>query len=144
MNWYCEAAIQSTGVAVESQGFTIIRSGTDEQDVKGEGALVDNEHIKAVTARLPADDRQRFIDHLSMLVRRSTAKDFPRIDLIDTPGLVDGHVVYPFDVNRVIGELASIADLILVFMVSGLCGMVARGGQRRHACVYVRALVRAH
>ncbi len=93
MNWYCEDAIQGTGVAVESQGFTIIRSGTDMQDVKGEGALVDNEHIKAVTARLPVGDRQRFIDHLAMLVRTSTAKDFPRIDLIDTPGLVDGHVV---------------------------------------------------
>ena len=103
-------------MAVESQGFTIIRSGTDVQDIKGEGALVDNDHVAAVVQRLPPGDRKRFVDHLTMLVRTSTAKDFPRIDLIDTPGLVDGHVVYPFDVNRVIVELASIADLILVFL----------------------------
>jgi GTP1/Obg family GTP-binding protein len=38
------------------------------------------------------------------------------VDLIDTPGLVDGNVNYPFDVNRIIAEMAEIVDLILVFL----------------------------
>ena len=38
------------------------------------------------------------------------------MDLVDTPGLVDGNVAYPFDVNRVIAEMADIVDLILVFL----------------------------
>lgn len=36
--------------------------------------------------------------------------------MLDTPGLVDGCVTYPFDVNRAILELAQLADLILVFL----------------------------
>ena len=34
---------------------------------------------------------------------------------IDTPGLVDGEMAYPFDVNRAILWLGDLADLIFVF-----------------------------
>ena len=38
------------------------------------------------------------------------------VDFIDTPGLVDGNVEYPFDVNRVLLFLADFVDLIFVFL----------------------------
>lgn len=113
--WYCETAVQQTSVAVESKGFTIVRSGDYAHDIKGEGALVENDDFAAAADRLGAD-RARFVENLTLAVRPSQAKDFGRIDLLDTPGLVDGMVVYPFDVNRAILELAPLADLILVFL----------------------------
>lgn len=39
-----------------------------------------------------------------------------QVDFIDSPGLVDGDVSYPFDVNEAIVEFADSADLIFVFM----------------------------
>lgn len=76
---------------------------------------MDNEHI-AQAANALGQDRERFIENLALVVRTSHAKDFGRIDLLDTPGLVDGMVTYPFNVNRAIVELAKLADLILVFL----------------------------
>lgn len=38
------------------------------------------------------------------------------MDIIDTPGLVDGDIAYPFDVNRAIVSMAEHADLIFVFL----------------------------
>ena len=34
---------------------------------------------------------------------------------MDTPGLVDGEMKYPFDVNNAIFEMSNLADLVLVF-----------------------------
>jgi hypothetical protein len=115
INWYIEEDVQPTSVAVETQGFTLVRSGTEAQDIRGKGAMIDNEHIRAAATRMGGDG-PRFIENLSLVVRTSRAKDFARIDLLDTPGLVDGNVTYPFDVNRSIVELATFADLILVFL----------------------------
>ena len=78
INWYVEQAVQPTSVAVETQGFTIVRSGVESQDIKGEGALVDNEHYAAAADRL-GRDRAEFIENLALVVRTSHAKDFGRI-----------------------------------------------------------------
>lgn len=90
VNYYVEERVQTTGIAVESTGFTIIRSGRHEQEVQGEGALVDNEHIAQVAARLGEKHgeaaRSSFVEHLTMCVRTSKAKQFESIDFIDTPG----------------------------------------------------------
>ena len=39
-----------------------------------------------------------------------------QVDLIDSPGLVDGDVSYPFDVNKAIEFMADHVDMMLVFM----------------------------
>ena len=93
INFYVEDDVQPTGVAVETKGFTVVRSGVAEQDVTGEGALLDNEHVAAVAARLGAD-RSSFVDNLALLVRTSTSRDFANVDLVDTPGLCDGEITY--------------------------------------------------
>jgi uncharacterized membrane protein YgcG len=131
VNYFCGEQVQATSVAVESKGMTIIRSGNETQEVQGEGALIENPHIAAVAARL-GNDRENFIENLSLHVRsrrapsggdaaaddnnNNTRDDFDSVDLIDTPGLVDGGCTYPFEVNKAIVELAGVADLILVFL----------------------------
>lgn len=67
INWYVEQTVQPTSVAVETQGFTIVRSGLESQDIKGDGALVDNEHFSAAADRL-GGDRTRFIENLALVV----------------------------------------------------------------------------
>lgn len=69
----------------------MIRSGVRSQDIRGEGALVDNKQLAALADRL-GKDRHEFIENLQLLVRPSKAKNFREIDLIDTPGLVDGNI----------------------------------------------------
>ena len=64
----------------------------------------------------PLPRAQEFVDCISVQVSRSDAHDFKNVDLIDTPGLVDGNVNYAFDVNRIIAELATTVDMILVFL----------------------------
>lgn len=39
-----------------------------------------------------------------------------QVDFIDSPGLVDGDIMYPFDVNDAIVSFADSADLVFVFM----------------------------
>ena len=63
-----------------------------------------------MAAKLGAD-RKRFVDGLTLLVRKSAARDFPALDIIDTPGLVDGEISYPFDINKAIIATAAVADL---------------------------------
>ena len=55
------------------------------------------------------------VDYLTTEIATSKAKRFPLVTFIDTPGLVDGEMAYPFDVNRAILWLGDLADLIFVF-----------------------------
>ena len=44
----------------------------------------------------------KIIDYLATEVTTSKQKKFPLITFIDTPGLVDGEMLYPFDVDQAI------------------------------------------
>jgi hypothetical protein len=68
---------------------------------------------------------QSFVDCISVQVCKSNKHDIRNVDLIDTPGLVDGNVNYAFDVNGIIAELATQVDLILVFLDPMYVGLVA-------------------
>lgn len=87
INWYTGTAALPTGVAVETQGFTLVRCGLHAADVRGEGAVLDHPHLAAVVRRLPRRDTARFMEGLSLLVRPAGPRshDFARVDLIDTP-----------------------------------------------------------
>ena len=41
------------------------------------------------------------VDYLSTEISTSKQKKFPLVTFLDTPGLVDGDMNYPFDVNEV-------------------------------------------
>lgn len=42
------------------------------------------------------------MDYLSAEISTSKQKKFSLVTFVDTPGLVDGDMVYPFDVNSAI------------------------------------------
>jgi hypothetical protein len=115
INYYTSFKCMKTSVAVETGGFTLVRSSTQRSSIVGESSLVNNDHLASVASRLGVD-RSAFIEGLRVESVPSRARDFPMLDLIDTPGLVDGNVAYGLDINRCIVELASVVDLILVFL----------------------------
>ena len=53
------------------------------------------------------------VDFLVTEVSTSEEKNFPLVEFIDTPGLTDGTLKYPFDVDNVIYELAEHATMII-------------------------------
>merc|ERR1712029_357013 len=48
-------------------------------------------------------------------ISTSKQKKFPLVTFVDTPGLVDGDMNYPFDVNQAMLWLGDLVDLIFVF-----------------------------
>lgn len=73
------------------------------------------------------------MDHLETKVSAHRSRDFRMIDFVDTPGLVDGNVEYPFDVNGVLQLLAGVADLVLVFVDPMGQALCSRTMQAVHA-----------
>ena len=55
------------------------------------------------------------VDYLQTEVSTSKQKKFPLVTFVDTPGLVDGDMIYPFDVNSALLWLGDLVDLIFVF-----------------------------
>lgn len=108
---YVNNNVCETSLAIESQGFTIITSGEkDITPIKGEGSLKyfpQLEDIKKYGDGL--------INNLSTVINTHHNEFSQYVDFIDTPGLVDGNISYPFDVNEVINYFADYCDLIFVF-----------------------------
>uniref|UniRef100_A0A8C4NPR0 Si:dkey-98f17.5 n=1 Tax=Dicentrarchus labrax TaxID=13489 RepID=A0A8C4NPR0_DICLA len=118
INWYAEEHIQKTGVAIETQGFTFITSGRKRESLTGNATLHLYPHFR------PLLEFKGVMDYLSAEISTSKQKKFSLVTFVDTPGLVDGDMVYPFDVNSAITWLGEQADLIFVFfdpMGQALC-----------------------
>ena len=109
INWYTGEAIQRTGVAIETKGFSFITSGDRRQTLKGEATLMFYPHLHALEAF------EGLLPNLLTEVAVSKQRQFGCCDFIDTPGLVDGDIHYPYDVDAAIECLAAHTDLILVF-----------------------------
>lgn len=116
INWYCDRHVQSAGVAVESQGFTIVTSGKKDEPAPVKGrAMLQHPNYRHL-ADLEAKFSPTILRHIELRVSSSQAKKFPLVDLIDTPGLLDGNIEYPFDINAMCEYLAGHADLIFIFL----------------------------
>ncbi|XP_062273566.1 uncharacterized protein si:dkey-98f17.5 [Scomber scombrus] len=118
INWYAEEHIQKTGVAIETQGFTFITSGRKRESLTGNATLHLYPHFR------PLLEFKGAIDYLTAEISTSKQKKFSLVTFVDTPGLVDGDMIYPFDVNSAITWLGEQADLIFVFfdpMGQALC-----------------------
>ncbi|XP_029652969.1 uncharacterized protein LOC115226123 [Octopus sinensis] len=109
INWYVEEHIQRTGVAIETQGFTFVTSGRKRETLTGNATLHLYPHFE------PLRKIHGVTDYLTTEVSTSKQKKFPLVTFIDSPGLVDGDMKYPFDVNKAILWLGDLADLIFVF-----------------------------
>jgi len=109
VNWYVEEHIQKTGVAIETQGFTIVTSGKKRESLLGNATFHLFSHLR------PLQELDGVSDYLTTEISTSKQKKFGLVMFVDTPGLVDGDMSYPFDVNKSIEYLGSLCDLIFVF-----------------------------
>ncbi|XP_071448885.1 sarcalumenin-like isoform X2 [Hetaerina americana] len=109
INWYIEEHVQRTGVAIETKGFTIVTSGKKRDSLLGNATLHLFPHFK------PISQFKGVTDFLSTEVSTSKQKKFSLVSFVDTPGLVDGDLNYPFDVQGALQWLGSMADLVFVF-----------------------------
>lgn len=109
INWYVEEHVQRTGVAIETQGFSFITSGRKRESLTGNATLHLYPHFE------PLRQIEGVTDYLTTEISTSKQKKFSLVTFVDTPGLVDGDMKYPFDVNKAILWLGDLADLIFVF-----------------------------
>ncbi|XP_062919079.1 uncharacterized protein LOC134354161 isoform X1 [Mobula hypostoma] len=118
INWYVEEHIQRTGVAIETQGFTFVTSGRKRESLTGNATLHLYPHFK------PLQNIEGVSEYLSTEISTSKQKKFSLVTFIDTPGLVDGDMKYPFDVDQAILWLGQLCELVFVFfdpMGQALC-----------------------
>lgn len=109
INWYVEEHVQRTGVAIETQGFSFVTSGRKRESLTGNATLHLYPHFKTL------HDIEGVVDYLNTEISTSKQKKFSLVTFIDTPGLVDGDMKYPFNVNQSILWLGDLCDLIFVF-----------------------------
>ncbi|KAG5263220.1 hypothetical protein AALO_G00283910 [Alosa alosa] len=118
INWYVEEHIQRTGVAIETQGFSFVTSGRKRESLTGNATLHLYPHFK------PLQEFKGVSEYLATEICTSRQKRFSLVTFVDSPGLVDGDMKYPFDVDQAILWLGELCDLILVFfdpMGQALC-----------------------
>uniref|UniRef100_A0A3P9INI2 Uncharacterized LOC101160240 n=1 Tax=Oryzias latipes TaxID=8090 RepID=A0A3P9INI2_ORYLA len=118
INWYVEEHIQRTGVAIETQGFSFVTNGRKRESLTGNATLHLYPHFKTL------QEFKGVSEYLSTEICTSRQKKFSLVTFVDSPGLVDGDMKYPFDVDDVILWLGDLCDLILVFfdpMGQALC-----------------------
>ena len=109
INWYIEEHVQRTGVAIETQGFSFVTSGKKRESLTGNATLHLYPHFK------PLSEFHGLLEYLNTEVSTSKQKKFPLVTFVDSPGLVDGDMNYPFDVNEAMLWLGDLVDLIFVF-----------------------------
>ena len=118
LNWYCERPVQSTGVAVETSSFVVLRQGPAARGVEshmGDTALLGLPALRAAAERLPFEERHACVSALVLKRVASSARRFQDVDLVDSPGLVDGGVRYDLDPARAICVIAAECDVVLAF-----------------------------
>ncbi|CAF0992639.1 unnamed protein product [Rotaria sordida] len=126
VNWYIEDNVQRTGVAIETQGksiriksslvittfvftgISIITSGKRRESLMGPATMRLFPYLD------PLGNIPGLLNYLTTEISSSKQKKFPIVSFIDTPGLVDGAMAYPFDVEQAILWLGNHVDLIFV------------------------------
>ena len=109
INWYIGESVQTTGVAIETRGFTFVTSGRKRETLKGDATLAFYDYLEGL------QDVEGLNANIFTEISTSKEKNFSCVDIVDSPGLVDGEMCYPFDVSKVITWLADHVDLILCF-----------------------------
>ena len=109
INWYIEETVQRTGVAIETQGFTLVTSGKKRESLLGNATLHLYPQLKGL------NDIHDALEYVGTEISTSKQKQFSLVTFIDTPGLVDGDMKYPFEVDKAILWFGDISDLIFVF-----------------------------
>jgi len=109
INWYIGESVQTTGVAIETRGFTFVTSGRKRETLKGDATFAFYDYLEGLQS-VEGLNANIFTE-----ISTSKEKNFSCVDIVDSPGLVDGDMCYPFDVGKVITWMADHVDLILCF-----------------------------
>ncbi|KAK2954929.1 hypothetical protein BLNAU_10069 [Blattamonas nauphoetae] len=123
VNWYLQEDVQHVGVGMETQNIELVTFGKYSGRINGESTL---QHF-GISRCL--SDLGNIEHYMKTNVSNSTEKQFKELTFIDTPGLTDGNLNYPFDVEEAIFRLGKEADLVLVFFEpigQTLCGRTMR------------------
>lgn len=88
---------------------SFVPTGKKRDTFRGAATLRAFDYLKGI------EKFEGVVNHLSTEVVDSNHRNFPMVDLIDTPGLTDGKLQYAFPVNDIIAWLADRVDLIFVF-----------------------------
>ena len=107
---YTGEKLLRTGVAIETRGFVFCTSGRRRETLKGDATVRFFEHVGAALDSIPGMNPNLFTE-----ISSSRSRSFPLVDFLDTPGLVDGEMTYPFDVGRAICDVAEHVDLVMCF-----------------------------
>ena len=110
INWYIEETVQKAGVAIETSGFTIVHSGKKKDSWQGEASIEYFEWLAGIDTLAKS-----VVTNIRTEICASKARQFSSINLIDTPGLTDGQMEYPYPVDKVIMFFAEHCDLVFVF-----------------------------
>lgn len=110
INWYVQEKVQKAGVALETSGFTFVCSGKKRSTLTGEATIRLYPHMDGLNrcAGVANCIRTEIVE--------STVRSFPMVTFIDTPGLIDNNIDYPYDVDAALLWLARSADLVFVFL----------------------------
>ncbi|RLN71793.1 hypothetical protein BBJ28_00025477 [Nothophytophthora sp. Chile5] len=100
INWYVGDSVQRTGVTIDAQGFSIVTSGSKKTlaPVKGDSTIMLYPYLQPLQEKFG----HPLLENLQTRVSVSTEHELSMVDFIDSPGLVDSDIAYPFDVNEAI------------------------------------------
>ena len=74
--------VQRTGVAIETQGFTLVTSGKKRESLLGNATVHLYPQLKALT------EIHGSLDYVSTEISTSKQKNFNLVNFIDTPGIL--------------------------------------------------------
>ena len=114
INYYIEEDVVKTSMAIETKGFTFVRKGKVKlkAPIQGEGTLRYFPQLETMKEQFG----ENILESICTVFSTSSSRCFPLLDFVDTPGLVDGGVSYPFDVNDAIIYMAGHVDLVCCLM----------------------------
>ncbi len=113
INWYIGEKLLGTSMAIETKGLIFVTKGNVKDVWEKEGTLRKFPEIKDIAKAM---QDPHVVNCLETHFSQSDERLFSMVNFIDTPGLVDGHVEYPFDVNKGILYLADHVDKIFIFL----------------------------
>lgn len=116
INWYVDKKVQSTGIAIETSHFTMIKYGEKELELKSEGTMALYPFLREIMNASEKEVYGKFFSNLTTKVCTKRSKNFEHIDFIDTPGLSDGNLKYGCDIIEMMKWVSNFVDLILVFL----------------------------
>ncbi|KAJ3016274.1 UNVERIFIED_CONTAM: hypothetical protein HDU68_012287 [Siphonaria sp. JEL0065] len=109
INWYVDHPVQKTSVAIETTSFTLITNGKKRETFGGPATCQLFPVLKTI------GELKGVLPSLATEIVPSNSRNFDLITFIDSPGLVDGGVKYPFDPEAVLIQIAKQADLVFSF-----------------------------